>query len=254
MKDATIPKVIHYCWFGKSEKPESVKKCIASWRKFCPDYKIIEWNEDNFDLDCIPFVQQAYQKKKWAFVTDYARLKIIYENGGIYFDTDVELLRNIDKLLSLKGFMGTEDGGFINTGLGFGAVKNHPMLKKLMEDYLSLSFPEDEQEIVKITCPILTTAKFEKYGYIRNNQIKTIKGITIFPEEYFCPMKCQTYEINITKKTYSIHHYDSSWKSASHKKIRKIIQITSKLLGRERTLLIKKKILSFIKKINGGNI
>ena len=163
-----IPKVIHYCWFGKSEKPESVKKCIASWRKFCPDYKIIEWNEDNFDLNCIPFVQQAYQKKKWAFVTDYARLKIIYENGGIYFDTDVELLRNIDKLLLLKGFMGTEDGGFINTGLGFGAVKNHPMLKKLMEDYLSLSFPEDDQEIAKITCPILTTAKFEKYGYIRN--------------------------------------------------------------------------------------
>lgn len=238
-----IPKVIHFCWFGKSEKPESVKKCIASWRKFCPDYKIVEWNEDNFDLDCIPFVRQAYQKKKWAFVTDYARLKIIYENGGIYFDTDVELLRNIDKLLSLKGFMGVEDGGYIATGLGFGAVKNHPMIKELMNDYYQIEFPDNDKGFEKIACPILTTTTFEKNGYIRNGKIQTICDIRIFAQEYFCPISCQTYDTHITPNTISIHHYDSSWKPASHKKMRKIIRIISKLLGKERTLCIKEKIL-----------
>lgn len=243
-----IPKVIHYCWFGKNPFPESAKKCIDSWKKYCSDYEIKLWDESNFDINCIPFVKQAYDAKKWAFVTDYARLKIIYENGGIYFDTDVELLRNIDELLSLKGFMGTEDGGFIATGLGFGAVKNHQMLKKLMEDYHKIKFPDNNSELAKIACPILTSAKFEKYGYVRNNKIQTIEGIKIFPEEYFCPMNGQTYKMNITKNTYSIHHYDASWKPARHKKMKKIIKIASRILGKKRVLWLKEKVKIIISK------
>ncbi len=237
-----IPKMIHYCWFGGKPLPESAKRCIESWKKYCPDYEIKRWDESNFDIDSIPFIKQAYDAKKWAFVTDYARLKIIYENGGIYFDTDVELLRNIDDLLLLDGFMGAEDGGLIATGLGFGAAKNHSFIKILMNDYLSLPFPNDSKDLAKIACPEITTSTFEKYGYIRNNEIQTVEGITVFPEEYFCPINCQTYNVNITENTYSIHHYDASWKSSNKKKIRKLIWLTSKILGRERTLWIKEKI------------
>ena len=237
-----IPKMIHYCWFGGKPLPESAKRCIESWKKYCPDYEIKRWDESNFDIYSIPFIRQAYDAKKWAFVTDYARLKIIFENGGIYFDTDVELLRNIDDLLLLEGFMGTEDGALINTGVGFASIKKHQFIQTLMNDYSSLSFPNDSKALAKIACPEITTSTFEKYGYIRNNEIQTVEGITIFPEEYFCPINCQTYNINITENTYSIHHYDASWKSSNKKIIRKLIRLTSKVLGRERTLWIKEKI------------
>ena len=228
--------------------PELTQKCIESWNKYCPDYEIKRWDESNFDINCIPFVKEAYDAKKWAFVTDYARLKIVYENGGIYFDTDVELLRNIDELLSLSGFMGTEDGGFINTGLGFASIKNHPFIKTLMDDYLILTFPNDSNSLTQIACPVIITATFKKYGYVSNNTIQTIEGITIFPEEFFCPINCQTYDVNITENTYSIHHYDASWKSPKGKKLRKIIRITNNVLGRERTLWLKKKVKNLYQK------
>lgn len=243
-----IPRIIHYCWFGGNPLPESALKCIESWKKYCPDYEIKRWDESNFDINCIPFVRQAYDAKKWAFVTDYARLKIIYENGGIYFDTDVELLRNIDDLLSLNGFMGTEYGRYINTGLGFGAKNNHPFIEILMNDYLPLTFPENHSDLENIACPRLTTAAFKKYGYKNNNEIQTIERITIFPEEYFCPINGQTYEMHITENTYSIHHYDASWKPSGRKKMRKIIQMTSRILGREKALYLKEKIKNVIPK------
>ena len=130
-----IPKIIHYCWFGRNPKPELAVKCIKSWKKRCPDYEIIEWNEDNFDISSCPlYVRQAYEAKKWAFVSDYVRLKVVYDEGGVYLDTDVELKKGLDALLAYDAYFGFEDGTHVNTGLGFGAVKGAPILKEMMQD------------------------------------------------------------------------------------------------------------------------
>ena len=136
-----IPKVIHYCWFGGNSKPELVQKCIESWKQYCPEYKIVEWNESNFDVNCIDYVKCAYQDKKWAFVFDYARLWIIYNNGGIYLDTDVLLKNNLDDLLSYDCWLASDDVRYIATGLGFGAVKNHYIIEKLMNEYSNYEYP-----------------------------------------------------------------------------------------------------------------
>ena len=131
-----IPKIINYCWFGGNELPKETQKCIASWKKYCPDYQIIEWNESNFDIHCHPFVESAYNSKAWAFVSDYARLKVIYDNGGIYLDTDVRILKNLDFLLQNEMYIGIQQQGeYCNTGLGFGAYKHHPIVKQMMEKY-----------------------------------------------------------------------------------------------------------------------
>ena len=125
-----IPKIINYCWFGKNPLPTSVKKCINSWKKYCPDYKIIQWDETNFDVKSNMFVKEAYEAKAWAFVSDYARLKVKYENGGIYFDTDVELVKNLDFLLKNSAYIGIQQSEYLcNTGLGFGAEKGILLLK-----------------------------------------------------------------------------------------------------------------------------
>ena len=138
-----IPKKIHYCWFGKNPLPRSVKKCIASWRKFCPDYQIIEWNESNFDVNSHPFIKSAYDNKAWAFVSDYARLKIVYDNGGIYFDTDVELLKNIDHLLENNFYIGVQQSGLLcTTGLGFGAERENDYVCSMLKKYDELVYTE----------------------------------------------------------------------------------------------------------------
>lgn len=121
-----IPKKIHYCWFGMGEKPELAKKCIQSWKKYCPDYEIIEWNEDNFDIDQYPYLRWCYDNKKWAFLSDFARLLVVYQNGGIYFDTDVELIKTPDELLGCNAFFGFENDKNIATGLGFRASAPNP--------------------------------------------------------------------------------------------------------------------------------
>lgn len=136
-----IPKVIHYCWFGKNEKPELIKKCIESWKEYCPDYEIIEWNESNFDVNCIPYVQDAYAAKKWAFVSDYARLFVVYHYGGIYLDTDVLLHRNLDELLVYDCWLASDDVRYLATGLGFGAVRQYPLIGAVMDAYKEYVYP-----------------------------------------------------------------------------------------------------------------
>lgn len=243
-----IPKIIHYCWFGNNPLPEFARKCIESWKKYCPGYKIIEWNEKNFDINCIPFVKQAYEAKKWAFVTDYARLKIVYDNGGVYFDTDVELIKGIDDLVKLDAFLGTEEDELINTGLGFGAKKNHPMIKELMEDYHCRIFNFTDKNLYELACPILTTQIFEKYGYVKNNLFQVIKGVAVFPKEFFAPMSSQTYELNITNNTYSIHHYTASWKPLKYNYLRKAIKLSTRILGKNNTLKLKEIVKSILNK------
>lgn len=227
-----IPKKIHYCWFGGKPLPNSVKKCIKSWKKFCPDYEIIEWNESNYDVNKIPFIQQAYQAKKYAFVSDYARLDIIHSEGGIYLDTDVELLKNLDSLLVNQCFLAMELPGLVATGLGFGAQKGHWFLKENMDFYHNIDF--DANNI--ITCVNITTDLLQKYDLTLANSKQTVKDITIFSTEYFCPMNYQTREIKITENTYSIHHYDATWQPMSMK----FKSFLKKILGDKQIIFLKK--------------
>lgn len=204
-----IPKVIHYCWFGNSEKPELVLKCIESWKKYCPNYRIVEWNESNFKSDNLYF-RQAIENGKWSFASDYARLEIIYKYGGIYLDTDIELLKPLDSLLTQKAYIGTEVGGEINTGLGFGAEINSFMVKEMLDEYASLKFVQNG-ELDLTPCPVRNTASFIRNGYNRNEKICVIKDMTVYPDFYFAPKNYLTREIHITKDTVSIHHYDGAW-------------------------------------------
>lgn len=237
-----IPKKIHYCWFGKGEKTSSMLKCIESWRQNCPDYEIIEWNEDNFDVNCIRFVSEAYSAKKWAFVADYARLKIVYENGGIYFDTDVEVLKSYDELLKNEAFAGFQGSEYIATGLGFGAIKGHPVIKALMEDYHNRSFPSDQDEQKKIACPIINTRVLYELGFEPSAGMQEVCGLMLYPAEYFDPKDSETYELSVTEKTYSIHHYDSTWKSGNARIKQLIIKLAVRMLGKKAFINLKNKL------------
>lgn len=217
-----IPKVIHYCWFGGKPLPKSAKKCIDSWKKCCPDYKIIEWNESNFSISSTPlYVQQAYKLKKWAFVTDYVRLKVVYEFGGIYFDTDVEVIKSLDEFLNYNAFFGfeNEDCNYIGTGLGFGAKKGASILIEMMRDYDNIPFLIDDGSYDMTPCPKRNIEVFVRYGLIQNNKKQILdNNILILPTDYLCPIDWHTGILKKTKNTHTIHHYDGSWWSDERKK------------------------------------
>lgn len=208
-----IPKIIHYCWFGGNPKPKLAKKCIASWRRCCPDYEIIEWNESRFSIADAPlYVRQAYELKKWAFVTDYVRLQVVYENGGLYFDTDVELLRPIEEFMLHHAFFGFEDGVYINTGLGFGAEKGTELLLQIMEDYQHIPYIRPDGTCDDTPCPRRNTAAFLRAGLKQKDELQLLDGDTlILPSEYLSPKNWKTGQVNVTEKTYSIHHCGASW-------------------------------------------
>ncbi len=212
-----IPKKIHYCWFGGNPLTEIAKKCIDSWKKFFPDYEIIEWNEQNFDVYCNDYVKEAYENKKWAFVSDYARFKILYEEGGLYFDTDVEVVKDMSKIIEQGSFMGAESLTTVNPGLGIGASKGLEFYKIVLEDYEKSHF-KNEDGTINLTTIVERTTKFlEKYGLKEINKIENFKEITIYPKEYFCPINYETNELTLTDETYSIHHYTASWYDETQK-------------------------------------
>jgi mannosyltransferase OCH1-like enzyme len=206
-----IPKVIHYCWFGGNPLPESVRKCIESWKTHCPDFEVVEWNEKNFDVNINKFVREAYQLEKWAFVSDYARLYIIYHNGGIYLDTDVEVVKGLDDLLDNEAFMGFEDGINVSNGLGFGAVKNSKIIYEMLNIYENISFINNDGTLNTTPCPYYTTQLLLKKNLKQNNKKQTIEGLTIYPSDYFSPINYATRKFKMTKNTYSIHHYSATW-------------------------------------------
>lgn len=202
-----IPKKIHYCWFGRGELSTTAKKCIKSWKKYCPDYEIIKWNEDNFDIHQNEYTRKVYAEKKYAFLSDYARLKIVYEQGGIYLDVDVELVKSLDDLLGNDAYFGFETKEFINTGVGFGAKKGNLAIKFLLDEYDQLL--DGTKEV--IGCPILNTEGLVKLGLVRNGQLQKLAECTVYPAEYFNPYDDPTGRLNKTKNTYSIHWYAKSW-------------------------------------------
>lgn len=244
-----IPKIIHYCWFGGNELNDLAKKCIESWKKYCPDYEIIEWNESNYDYKKNPFMEAAYNDNKWAFVTDYARLDIVYNHGGIYLDTDVELIRSLDPLLTEKCFLGIEKGsGYIATGLGFGAEKFSEAVELMLNEYDGVVFESNDSK-QPVNCPIYNTKPFYNYGFSLEKD-KTLKTdiATIYSSEYFCPKNYYNFECDITEKTYSIHHFNASWHDDRTKKI---YQLKKKLYStfKQDDYRIANKLLSYGTKV-----
>ena len=226
-----IPKTIHYCWFGKKDLPPEAKRCIASWKKICPDYDIIRWDENNFDVNQNPFIKAAYEAKKWAFVSDYARLKVVYDNGGIYLDTDVELRKNLDSLREHGCYIGIQQNEFLcTTGLGFGATKSNPVVLKMLESYDDLTF--SESHTLELSCPLLNNAVIRSYGLVSNTEITDLPEVTVYPPQYFDPYGGKNL---LCDETYSIHHYAASWTSEKNQFKRKI----ARWIGQDNIISIK---------------
>lgn len=225
-----IPKVINYCWFGHAEKSKLVHKCIASWRKFCPDYDIIEWNEDNFDVTQHPYLQWCYQNRKWAFLSDFARLLILAEHGGIYLDTDVEVVKSLDGLLGYEAFLGFENNENINTGQGFGCIPNHPAVHKMADVYKHLK-PDATGNYQITACPQLNTQALLPFGLILNGQRQTMLGAEILPADYLNPYDDPTGTLHKTENTYSIHWYGKSWMDSKTILKSKIMKPLHRLFG-----------------------
>lgn len=210
-KEPLIQKVIHYCWFSGKEMPDGFKRCIASWERYCPDYEIRRWDESNYDVSKNPYMKKAYEHQKWGFVPDYARLDILYNHGGIYLDTDVELVRNLDELLYQEAFCGVEKWGNINMGGCSGAVRHHPMIKKLLEERENISFIRGDGSLNLETCGVYETRPFVREGMHVDNQIQTVKGMTVYSSDYFSPYDYMSGELVTTENTFSIHHFNGGW-------------------------------------------
>lgn len=214
-----IPKTIHYCWFGRNPKPELFEKCRKSWDRYCPDYEVVEWNEDNFDINMHPYVKEAYDAAKWAFVTDYARLWIVYNHGGIYLDTDVELIRPMDDLMDDHAWFGFEDTGTVNTGLGFGAEKGNKAVEMMMNSYNDVHFLKNDGTYDLETCPIRNTAAIS--GLLpQDRDLKTVirtEYASFYPPEYFCPLSADGSAMNKTANTHSIHWFSATWLDENEK-------------------------------------
>ena len=206
----SIPKKIHSCWFGNGEKPESVKKCINSWKEKLPDYEIYEWNENNIDFKSNSYAREAYENKKWAFVTDYVRLLVLVKFGGFYFDTDVEVLRPFDDLLQYNAIVGFEEERYIMTAV-LGAKANHPVFLEWLRQYDNMHFILDNNELNTTTNVKVFSDILYKHGLIPNGSRQCLSNIEVFPCDYFSPKNYYTEKICITSNSYTIHHFSKSW-------------------------------------------
>lgn len=222
-----IPKIIHYCWFGRNPLPPLAIKCIESWKKILPEYEIKEWNEDNFDLDMYPYAREAYDNRKFAFVTDIVRLHALYTEGGVYMDTDVEILKPLDPYLHHSAFSGFEAEDRFSTGL-MAAEKGSKWAKDNLEWYNDKHFVKDDGTLDTTTNVVIIMKVLEKYHFKLDNTYQEVSGyFTIYPKEYFCPKDYDTKKIHLTDNTVAIHHFDGSW----HSKSDKIKELLCRILG-----------------------
>lgn len=206
-----IPKVIHYCWFGRNPIPDQHKRWMESWHRLCPDYEIKEWNEDNYDIGKNRYMLQAYRSQKWGFVPDYARLDIIYQHGGIYLDTDIELVASIDDLLYQDGFIGFESESFVNCGMGFGAIKGLEIIKEMRDDYIGRCFFNEDGTLNLLSSPCIQTQFLKGRGLKDNGEYQIVDHLTVYPEKVFGGKNLATRKIDIFPYTKSIHHFSGSW-------------------------------------------
>ena len=209
----SIPKIIHYCWFGGKPKPALAEKCIASWKKYCPDYEILEWNEDNFDLSSAPtYVHQAYEAGRWAFVTDYVRLVALVKMGGVYMDTDVEVVKPLDPFLHHEAFAGFESVDRVQTGL-LACCPEFPLFRDFLGHYDTAAFLRpDGAEDTTTNVEVLTRLCAER-GLVFEDRLQTVEGLAVYPREYFCPVDFETEKLKRTRKTVTIHWFSGSWKT-----------------------------------------
>lgn len=219
-----IPKKIHYCWFGKNPIPKELQMCIDSWYNKCPDYEIIRWDENNYDITKNQYMREAYQCEKWGFVPDYARLDIIYNHGGIYLDTDVELLDRLDKFLTDDMFCGFSGELNISFGLGFGAIKNHGLIKELRDFYDDKCFKTSTGKLNLYQCTWYQHPVLKSYGFSLRNRYQNINQVAIYPSEVFSPLSLVGERNDFTEHTVSIHHGNGSWLSQKEKDNLKIFR------------------------------
>lgn len=207
-----IPKVIHYCWFGGKPLPDDVQKCIVSWKKKLPDYEIKEWNESNFNFKDNLYAREAYNHKKWAFVADYARIYVLVKYGGIYLDTDVEVIKSMDSLLQYKAFCCFQESKDLCTAV-LGCESNFEMFEEWLKLYDELEYNDSQPNVIPFT------RLCQKYGLKLNNQQQTIEGLEVFPSDYFSPKNYRTNETILTSNTYTIHHFHETWRSPLEKRM-----------------------------------
>lgn len=238
-----IPKIIHYCWFGGNPLPPLAEKCIESWKKYFPDYEIKRWDESNFDVNIIPYTKEAYEAKKYAFVSDYARFYILYKYGGLYFDTDVEVIKPMNDIIAAGSFMGCENPSKVNeapvrlgvnAGLGLGSTSQLPIIKEIIDHYNKLHFKRADGSLDKTTIVTYTTDILCKHGLVNTSEIQNVAGMNIYPCEYMCPLDYTSGILNITPKTVSIHHYTASWKTRKDD----AKELIAKILGKRITGLL----------------
>ena len=212
-----IPKTIHYCWFGRNPLPAEAKKCLRSWRHFCRGWEIVEWNEDSYDLAAAPlYVREAYEAKKWAFVTDYVRLDAVYRHGGVYLDTDVELIKSPERFLHDAVFMGLESEEYVNTGLGFGAEKGAAILREMMEDYQGVPFLLPDGSFDLTPCPVRNTEILLRHGFVPDGSEQLLDGtVHIYPKKVFNPWNKETSRFEDLAEAASIHWFAGSWCAAA---------------------------------------
>lgn len=218
MNENHIPKVIHYIWFGNNDLPEEAIECIESWKKFCPDYEIKRWDESNFDLSSNNYVKQAYEAKKWAFVSDYARLWILVNEGGIYMDTDVEVLKSLDPFLTNRAFSGFESDASVPTGI-MACEKGFPLFQRLLDDYDARSFINSDGSYDLTTNVVVITKTCKACGLKLDNTLQTVDGFTLYPSDWFCPKSHESGVINLTDNSVTIHHFNGSWVDETEREI-----------------------------------
>lgn len=211
-----IPKIIHYCWFGGARPSSDMRKCLASWKKMCPDYKIIRWDESTFDISQNAYAAQAYDAKKWAFVSDYARMSCLVNYGGIYMDTDVELLKPLDSLLDHQAFAGFESDEYISTGI-MASEKGFSAYREFLESYSNRTFVREDGSLDMTTNVVAITNYYLERGLVQNGQFQIVDGLAIYPSDWFYPKKWETGQIQLTSNSHAIHHFKGSWLPEDHR-------------------------------------
>lgn len=212
-----IPKVIHYCWFGRGPKPELVQRCLESWKQHCPDYEIVEWNEERFDVNTVPYVKEAYEHKKFAFVTDYVRLYALYHHGGIYMDTDVQVQKSLDPYLKHRAFSGFENDHQISTGI-MASEKGLPLFEQLLHYYDDVRFCRPDGSLDMTTNVETITNMLRPMGLVPNGQYQEVEGLALYPQNVFCPDHHRLEDAQYMQDTATIHFFAGSWKSEKARK------------------------------------
>lgn len=237
-----IPKIVHYCWFGGKDKPEDVEKCMKSWKRYLPDYILMEWNESNFDIDKLKYTKEAYAAGKYAFVSDVARIEALYQYGGFYMDTDVEVLKSFNPLLDDRCILGMEEKEYVATSF-MAFEKEHSLVKQFLGLYENLSFFNEKGQINTGTNVAKLTKLLMEKGFVQENYYQKLEdGIEIYPKEYFSPYDYINCHYNITENSYCVHHFAVSWMSRKEQVKKGIKKKLVKILGPKKMNEIREKI------------